>query len=69
MNPYLQLFLVVVLLIGLSFAGIAIKMFFKKGGEFKKSCSTVDPQTGKPMGCSCGGREDSCENTGTTHRH
>jgi hypothetical protein len=69
MNPYLQLFLVVILLIGLSFAGIAIKMFFKKGGEFKKSCSTVDPQTGKPMGCSCGGGDGSCENSQPAHHH
>lgn len=35
--------------------GFAIKMFFKKDGEFKKQCSSVDPQTGKKLGCSCEG--------------
>jgi len=53
-----------IVLLGLSIAGIAIKMFVKKGAEFKKSCSSVDPNTGQRMGCSCGGGEDSsCENT------
>ncbi|HRY97696.1 MAG TPA: hypothetical protein P5550_01430 [Bacteroidales bacterium] len=69
MNPNLQLFLVVALLIGLAFAGIAVKMFFKKGGEFKKSCSTIDPNTGKPMGCGCGGGEGSCENSARAAHH
>ena len=39
----------------LAFAGFAVKMFFKKDGEFKKQCSTVDPHTGKALGCSCEG--------------
>ena len=46
----------------LAFAGIAVKMFFKKDGEFKKSCSSVDPNTGKKIGCVCGDEGSDCEN-------
>ncbi|PKP04066.1 MAG: membrane or secreted protein [Bacteroidetes bacterium HGW-Bacteroidetes-6] len=53
--------IVVVVFIALAFVGIGIKMFLKKGGEFKKQCSTKDPQTGKALGCSCGG-ESTCHN-------
>jgi hypothetical protein len=59
----LKVVLLAVVIIGLSIAGIAIKMFIKKGGEFKKSCSSVDPATGERYGCSCGKAEGStCEN-------
>jgi len=59
----LKVVLLAVIIIGLSIAGIAIKMFLKKGGEFKKSCSSVDPATGERYGCSCGKAEGStCEN-------
>ncbi len=41
---------------------VLVKMFFKKDGEFKKQCSTIDPKTGQPLGCSCGGTGDgSCK--------
>lgn len=50
-------------LVGLAFAGIAIKMFLKKGGEFKKQCSVKDPQTGKSLGCTCGGHDKTCHNS------
>lgn len=60
---FLKLVLVSIVFIGLAFAGIAIKMLFKKGYEFKKQCSSVDPATGKALGCSCGGPGDgSCRN-------
>lgn len=60
----LKVILVATVLLGISFAGIAVKMFVKKDGEFKKSCSSVDPNTGQRLGCSCGGAEEggSCEN-------
>lgn len=67
MNPNLMVLLIAVLIIGLSIAGIAIKMFVKKDGEFKKSCSTVDPNTGQPLGCSCGNNASSCENKQNDH--
>jgi hypothetical protein len=53
-----------VILIAIAIAAIAIKMFLKKDGEFRKSCSSVDPETGEPLGCSCGHGNGgtSCEN-------
>jgi len=59
----LKLIIVAIVLLSIAFAGIAIKLFFIKGSEFRKSCSSVDPQTGQQLGCSCGGEEStSCEN-------
>lgn len=59
----LKVLLLATVLIGLSIAGIAIKMFLKKGGEFKKSCSSVDPDTGQRLGCTCGKAEGAaCDN-------
>lgn len=52
---YLKLLLITIIFMALAFMGFAIKMFFKKDGEFKKQCSSVDPQTGKKLGCSCEG--------------
>ena len=59
-----QVILISIVLVGLAFAGFAIKMFFSKTAEFKKSCASIDPSTGKPYGCSCGSADggDSCEN-------
>lgn len=56
-----------IVLIGIAIAAIAIRMFVKKDGEFKKSCSSVDPKSGKPIGCTCGNDENgaSCENKAT----
>ncbi|HOH99620.1 MAG TPA: hypothetical protein PLE85_03695 [Bacteroidales bacterium] len=63
MSPNLKLFLIAIVLIGLSIAGIAIKMFLKKGGEFKKSCQSVDPKTGQKIGCTCGNQDTTtCDN-------
>jgi hypothetical protein len=50
----LNVLLISILFIGLAFAGFAIKILLTKNGEFKKSCSSVDPATGLPFGCSCG---------------
>ena len=59
----LKLFLIALVLIGISVAAIAIKMFVLKDGQFKKQCSSVDPNTGKPMGCTCKSNEsDNCNN-------
>ncbi len=59
----IQLILISVLLVGLAIAGIAIKMFLKKDGEFKKSCGSVDPATGRRIECTCGKpADDACDN-------
>jgi len=60
---FIKILLIAIIFMALAFAGFAVKMFFKKDGEFKKQCSTVDPKTGQPLGCSCGGNGDgSCRN-------
>jgi hypothetical protein len=60
----LNVLLISILFIGLAFAGFAIKILLKKNGEFKKSCSSVDPKTGERYGCSCGHSDggEACEN-------
>ena len=59
-----KLLLISTVFMAIAFAGFAVKMFFKKDGEFKKQCSTVDPHTGKNLGCSCEGApgDGSCRN-------
>jgi hypothetical protein len=60
---FLKIMLVAVLLVGLAWAGIAIKMFVKKDGKFTKSCGSVDPVTGKTIPCSCDfNKPVTCEN-------
>ncbi|MFH1120299.1 MAG: hypothetical protein V1775_10780 [Bacteroidota bacterium] len=61
----IKILLIATVLIGLSVAGIAVKMFFLKGSEFKKSCSSIDPSTGTKVGCSCsnnGEQAGNCQN-------
>lgn len=59
----LQLILITIVLVGLAIGGIAIKMFLKKDGEFKKSCGSVDPTTGQRVECTCGKPSDEvCDN-------
>ena len=59
---FLTILIISAVFVGLAFAFIAIKMFLKKGGEFKKQCSVKDPDTGESMGCTCGGKESTCHN-------
>lgn len=39
----MRLFLITFSLLGLAFAGIAIKIWAKKGGEFTGTCATQNP--------------------------
>lgn len=58
-----KLILISTVLIGFAIAAIAIKMFVQKGGQFTKSCSSVDAETGERIGCDCGdGDPKSCVN-------
>lgn len=61
---YLKILILTIILLAIAFAAIGIKMFVKKDGEFKKQCSSVDPDTGKKHGCSCEGapEDGSCRN-------
>jgi hypothetical protein len=60
----LNVLIVSIILLGLAFAGFAVKIIFQKNGEFKKSCSSIDPETGQAYGCSCGNSDggEACEN-------
>lgn len=53
-------FLVAVALIGLAFAGIAVKILFKKDGEFAGTCASNSPFLNKEgEACSfCGAQPD-----------
>lgn len=65
----LKLLLITIVLVGIAIAGIAVKMFFKKGGEFQKSCGSVDPYSGQRVACTCGKpEEERCENK-HSHSH
>ncbi len=56
----LKLLAISVVLIGIALMGIAVKMFFIKGGRFTKSCSSLP---GEKSECTCGGVEEtSCVN-------
>lgn len=59
-----NVFLLTLLILSVAIAAIAIRMFVKKDGAFRKSCSSVDPKTGQPFGCTCGQADgdDRCEN-------
>ena len=39
----MEIFLISVLLIGIAFSGIAIKLIFKKYGEFSGTCASQSP--------------------------
>jgi len=56
----MQLFLVSIVLLGICFAGIAIKIILKKDGEFSGTCASNNPLLNKEgESCSfCGARPD-----------
>ena len=52
----MEIFLISVLLIGVAFSGIAIKLIFKKNGEFSGTCASQSPflnESDEPCGI-CG---------------
>lgn len=60
---FLKILLPAVILIGIAWAAIAIKMFLKRNGEFRKSCSSQANNSGKPVPCACGKNSaDDCRN-------
>jgi hypothetical protein len=59
-----KLFLISAVLLGIGFAGIALKIWAKKDGEFDGTCSSRNA-SGK--GCACGGG-GACEND-KPHNH
>ena len=63
-QTFLLILAVVAILLLICFALIGIKILVKKNGQFKRSCASVDPYTGKRLNCICGKESvlDSCEN-------
>ncbi|MFL2610886.1 MAG: membrane or secreted protein [Flavobacteriaceae bacterium] len=61
----MKLFLISFILIALSFAGIAIKIIFKKNGEFSGTCASQSPfLNNQNEPCSLCGKipsEDNCD--------
>ena len=58
--------LISILLLGLCFAGIAVKLLFKKDGEFSGTCASNNPLLNKEgENCSfCGARpNEQCKDT------
>ncbi len=61
----LKLALITIVLLGLAFAGIAIKILLKKNGEFAGTCASNNPMLQEEgVSCSvCGARPDEqCKN-------
>lgn len=57
-----KLILISAVLLGIGFAGIAIKIWAKKDGEFAGTCSSQNPRLkAEGIGCACGG-SGTCEN-------
>ncbi len=62
----MKLVLISILLLGFCFAGIAIKLLVKKGGEFAGTCASNNPLLNKENeNCSfCGARpNEKCKST------
>lgn len=66
MTTLLLTLLLSVAVVALMIVGLGIKMFFKKKGEFKRHCSSMDPYTGERSGCICG-KKIPCKDS--THYH
>jgi len=58
----IKLILISAILIGVAVLAMAVKMFLKKGGQFTKTCSSVD-EKGRHVPCTCKDKPDEkCEN-------
>jgi|TARA_B110000444_G_scaffold192712_1_gene182655 hypothetical protein len=67
----MKLFLITFLLLGLAFAGIAIKIWAKKGGRFSGTCASQNPflnTENEPCGfCGKLPSEQDCEEPNPQH--
>jgi rRNA maturation endonuclease Nob1 len=56
--------LAAILIIGIAFAGFAIKIIFKKDGEFRGTCASNNPHLKDEIGSCpvCGSTDSHCEN-------
>ncbi len=65
----MKLLLITIVLLAFAFAGIAIKIWAKKDGEFGGTCSGGNAKLkAKGISCGCGG-EGSCNNKSEEDHH
>ncbi|MCC5918991.1 MAG: membrane or secreted protein [Cryomorphaceae bacterium] len=60
----MELFIITAVLVGLAFAGIAIKIWAKKDGEFAGTCASNSPflnKEGEPCGFCGAAPEEKCK--------
>ncbi len=60
----MEIFLIAVVLLGLGFAGIAIKIWAKKDGEFSGTCASNSPflnKEGEPCGFCGASPQEKCK--------
>lgn len=55
---YWKILLITTVILGIAFAAMAIRMFFVKGGEFKKQCHNADANG---EGCICKKNGETCK--------
>ncbi len=56
-----QLIIISVILVGLAIVGIAVKMFLVKGGQFSRTCESMN-EKGEKVPCTCKNTpEEKCE--------
>ncbi len=67
----MKLLLITIALLGLAFAGIAIKIWAKKDGEFAGTCSGGNVKLkAKGISCGCGGNGGGdCQNKSEDNHH
>jgi hypothetical protein len=61
----MEIFIIAALLLGLGFAGIAVKIWAKKDGEFSGTCASNSPflnDSGEPCSFCGASPEDKCQN-------
>ncbi|MEN8187292.1 MAG: membrane or secreted protein [Bacteroidota bacterium] len=66
----MKLLLITIALLGLAFAGIAIKIWAKKDGEFAGTCSSGNANLkARGVSCACGGDGECQNNNEESHDH
>ena len=69
-TSYMKLFLITFVLLAIAFAGIAIKIWAKKGGEFSGTCASQSPFLNKENeACSYCGKLPSEQDCRTNPQH
>ena len=67
-SSVMKLLLITIVLLAFSFAGIAIKIWAKKDGEFEGTCAGGNARLrAEGISCGCGG--GSCQNKDEGHDH